>query len=184
MSGSPCIQCRVSPQTKARLRALAQERQITESALLQRMVETALLQGGGISEDEVATPVEPVPRGARLYVRLRPDDHLLLRERAVARGMAAATYASIVLRVHLRAAAPLPDRELIELKRSVGELGMIGRNLNQIARVANQGGRVNGPTAADLRTLLRALQGLRDHVKALMLANTISWETGRAEADR
>ncbi len=184
MSGSPCIQCRVSLETKARLRVLAQERQVTESALLQRLVETALLQMGGISESEAAKPVEPIPRGARLYVRLRADDHLLLRERATARGMAAATYASMVLRVHLRAVPPLPDRELIELKRSLGELGIIGRNLNEIARLANQTGKLNGPAPADLRALLRALQGLRDHVKALILANIVSWESGNAQTHR
>jgi len=174
----------VSPQTKARLRALAQEHQVTESTLLLRLVEMALFQSTGLREIEAATPIEPVARGARLYVRLRPDDHLLLRERAEGRGMAAATYASIVLRAHLRAVAPLPDRELNELKRAVGELGMIGRNLNQIARVANKTGRVSGSSSEDLRAVLRALVGLRDHVKGLMLANTESWESGNAEARR
>jgi len=52
--------------------------------------------------------------------------------------MAAATYASFLLRAHLRAVTPMPDRELAELKRSVATLGAIGRNLNQIAREANQ----------------------------------------------
>ena len=184
MSGSPCIQCRVSPQTKAGLHALAQQRKLSDSAFLQKLVELALLQHAGLSDAQLAVPFEPIARGARLYVRLRPEDHVLLRERASGRGLAAATYASMLLRAHLRAVTPLPDRELAELKRAVGELGMIGRNLNQIARVANQTGKPNGPTAADLRALLRALEGLRDHVKALMLANTNSWESGRAETDR
>jgi len=90
----------------------------------------------------------------------------------------------MLLRAHLRAVTPLPDRELAELRLAVGELGMIGRNLNQIARVANQTGQVTGPTPTDLRALLRALEGLRDHVKGLMLANAKSWESGHAEADR
>jgi hypothetical protein len=98
--------------------------------------------------------------------------------------MAAATYASFLLRAHLRAVAPIPDRELAELKRSVAELGAIGRNLNQIARVANQTGRVNSPTGQDLRALLRACEALRDHVKGLIRANDLSWESGCAEASR
>jgi hypothetical protein len=174
----------VSPQTKARLRAIAQEHQVTESTLVLRLVEMALFQSTGLRQIDAATPVEQVARGARLYVRLRPDDHLLVRERAEGRGMAAATYASFVLRAHLRAVTPLPDRELNELKRAVGELGVIGRNLNQIVRAANQTGRVRGPSSEDLRAVLRALVGLRDHVKGLMLANTESWETGNAEARR
>ena len=55
----------------------------------------------------VSGPVEPVARGARLYVRLRPEDHVLLRERASGRVMAAATYASFLLRTHLRSVAPI-----------------------------------------------------------------------------
>ena len=127
-------------------------------------------------------PVEPVTRGARLYVRLRAEDHLLLRERAAGREMAAATYASILLRAHLRNLRPLPDKELAELKRSVAELGVNGRNLNQIARVANQTGKVEGLNVSDLHDLLRALKGLHDHMKGLIRANVESWETGNAEA--
>ena len=76
----------------------------------------------------------------------------------------------------------MPDRELLELKRSVAELGAIGRNLNQIARVGNQSGRIAGPSRQELLALLRACVGLRDYVKKLIRANTASWETGHAEA--
>lgn len=107
---------------------------------------------------------------------------MLLRERATSREMAAATYASIVLRAHLRRTAPVPDRELLALKRSVAELGAIGRNLNQIARIASQSGRLAGPSTQDLQALLRACAALRDHVKELIKANIASWETGHAEA--
>src|SRR5437016_226575 len=184
MAANPCVQCRVTPQTKTRLRVLAQERQLTESALLKMLVETALLQTPGMATVAVSKPVEPVMRGARLYVRLRPEDHVLLRERATGRRMAAATYASILLRTHLRGVALLPERELAALKRSVGELGAIGRNLNQLARVANQTGRVTGPSVQDLRALLRVCTALRDHIKTLINSNTASWNTGHAEARR
>lgn len=98
-------------------------------------MELALVQNAGMTDAQFITPVERVARGARLYVRMRPEDHVLLRERAVGRGMAAATYASMVLRAHLRTLTPLPERELLELRRAVGELGMVGRNLYQIARL-------------------------------------------------
>ena len=80
--------------------------------------------------------------------------------------------------------SPLPERELGELKRSVAELGAIGRNLNQIARLANQTGRVSGPSVQELHALLRACAALKDHVKNLIIANVASWETGNAEANR
>jgi hypothetical protein len=182
MSGSPCIQCRVSAQTKARLAALARARETTESALLQRLVELALLQAPEAGDPAAVAPVEPVPRGARVPVRLRPEDHVLLRERAAARGLRTATYASMVLRAHLRAVTPLPDREYQALCDAVSELSAVGRNLNQIARVANRTGSASGPDKGDLFAILRALTGLRDHVKVLMRANEQSWESGHAQA--
>jgi hypothetical protein len=172
----------VSEETKQRFAALAHESGLSESALLKRSVNLML------SSTAVALPVAEapakVPRDLRLSVRLRPEDHVLLRERATVRGIPAATYVSMLLRAHLRTLTPLPERELLELKRAVGELGMIGRNLNQIARVANQTGNLTGPTPGDLQAVLRALEGLRDHVKGLMLANVKSWESGGAETPR
>jgi hypothetical protein len=97
--------------------------------------------------------------------------------------MAAATYAGVLIRAHLRSLPPLPRHELLELKRSVAELGAIGRNINQLARAANQSGRVVAPGRDDLRSILRVCEGLRDHVKALIKANTRSWESGHAEAN-
>src|ERR1700685_2491042 len=46
-------------------------------------------------------------------------------DRAAARGMAPATYVSVLTRAHLRSLAPLPKDELQALKRTVGELGSI-----------------------------------------------------------
>jgi hypothetical protein len=95
--------------------------------------------------------------------------------------MPSATYVSVLVRSHLRNLAPLPKEELQALKRSVAELGAIGRNLNQIARAANQGGKPVGPGREDLKAMLRVAEGLRDHVKALLRVNQISWEQGHAE---
>src|ERR1700693_6333091 len=38
MAASPCIQCRIDPQLKLRLRAVAVQRGLTESAVLKRLV--------------------------------------------------------------------------------------------------------------------------------------------------
>jgi hypothetical protein len=92
-----------------------------------------------------------------------------------------ATYVSVLVRSHLRALAPLPKEELMALKRSVAELGAIGRNLYQMVRLANQGGKPPGPGREDLRAMLRVAEGLRDHVKALLKANQISWKQGHAQ---
>jgi hypothetical protein len=89
--------------------------------------------------------------------------------------MTAATYASVLVRAHLRSLAPLPKEELMALKRSVVELGAFGRNLNQIARAVNQGERGTLPGRADIVTMLRIVEALRNHFKGLFKANELSW---------
>jgi hypothetical protein len=111
-------------------------------------------------------------------VRLRSDDLLLLRERSLARGVPVATYLSFLARSHLRKLAPLPDIELQALKHAVGEVSAIGRNLNQIARVAHTSGRLDRPSVADLHVLLRTCNALRDAMKAWINRNLESWEAG------
>ena len=74
----------------------------------------------------------------------------------------------------------MPKEELLGLKRAVAELGSIGRNLNQIARAANQGQLVTSPGPDDLKAMLRICEALRDHLKGLLVANLKSWEHGSA----
>ena len=99
-------------------------------------------------------------------------------DRAAARGMPPATYVSVFTRAHLRSLAPLPAEELLALKRTLGELGSIGRNLNQIAHAANLGQVVTGPGRNDLEAMLRVCKTLRDSLKGVLLANLKSWEQG------
>ena len=68
--------------------------------------------------------------------------------------------------------------------QAVAELGSIGRNINQIARIAHQSGRAMGPEHQELVALLKVCEGLRDHVKALIRSNVTSWETGYAAPAR
>ena len=177
MSADQFIAARVSPETKARLRELADRQHLSESGLLRRLIEL-LLPTAGVAPIMTASPGTEAPRTARLMIRLRADDQILLRERAAARGMAPATYVSVLTRPHLRSLAPLPKEELLGLKRAVAELGSIGRNLKQIARAANQGHLLTSPGRDDLKAMLRICEALRDHVKGLLVANLKSWEQG------
>jgi hypothetical protein len=110
---------------------------MSESALLRRLLERVFLTGQSPNSASI-TPVGELPATRRVSVRLRADDLLFLRERARARELPTSTYISYLIRSHLRAQAPLPHLELAALKRSVAEIGAIGRNLNQIARAVNQ----------------------------------------------
>jgi hypothetical protein len=92
--------------------------------------------------------------------------------------MPAATYVSVLVRSHLRHLAPLPKDELLALRRSISELGAVGRNLNQIAHSLGQRGVASGPRREDVATMLRICTALRDNFKATLLANLRSWQDG------
>jgi hypothetical protein len=116
-----------------------------------------------------------------VLVLLRPEDRLLLDARAEARGMRPATYLSVLTRSHLRSLPPLPKEERLALRLSISELSSIGRNINQIARAANEGGRLPGSVRDEFRAMLKVCEALRDNTTALLMANVTSWESGFAE---
>ena len=180
MNADQFIAARVSSTTKVQLRLLADHQQISESALLKRLVEMTLHSAGDLRPD-TSGQVEKCTRAARLYIRLRPDDQLLLAERAASRSMAGATYVSVLVRAHLRHLTPIPRDDLVALKRSVAELSALGRNLNQIARLSSQRSPAPGPGREHLVAMLTICEGLRDHMKAVLKANAASWEKGYAE---
>jgi hypothetical protein len=172
------IACRVTLETKARVRRLAERGGITESALLRQLLDVVLRTAG--PEEPPTLAPDKVNRDARLNVRLEPEDWRLLRERAKARGMASATYLSYLARSHLRGACPLPKAEYTLLKQSVEQLASVGRNLNQIARAMNQGGPPTGPGQAEVAAMLKVVRELKDHFRALLDANEKSWRRGHA----
>lgn len=195
MTATEILKTRVTPDIKARVTEITQGELLTEAVWLRRLVARELREGQGNGfplhqaiERHAGTalvrrgPCSKNPaRASRLYVRMRREDRLLLHERAAARGMASATYVSVLVRSHLRALIPLPKDELAALKQAVGELGAIGRNLNQITRAVNEGARVTGPGRAEFEAILKICEALRDRTKNLIKANTASWATGYAE---
>jgi Bacterial mobilisation protein (MobC) len=182
MNGGAHLSSWVSHDTKQHFAAIARHQGLSESALLKRLIDLMFRTAAGDGGAIIPTEVNRVGRDARLTVRLRADDQLLLRERASARGMAAATYVSVLVRSHLRGLTRLTQEERLALKECVAELAAIGRNLNQIARASNQGGRLAGPAREDLRAILKACEALRGHVRGVLKANAVSWQVGHGAA--
>jgi hypothetical protein len=180
------LKTRVSPDIKRLVQQAARQQLVTESVWLRRVILAEINSAVAANSQTgkgVPSSLTGASRQPRLYVRLRPEDLLLLRERATARGLRGATYLSVLARSHLRSLAPLPKGELVALNRSVAELSAIGRNLNQIARAANRGVQGGIPGKDDLHAILRVCQALRDHTKALIRANLTSWEIGHGQTD-
>jgi hypothetical protein len=181
MAADSFVQCRVSAATKELLHAAAERQQLTESALVKRMIEM-ILHAAAPPEVTTVSSISRPTRATRLYVRLSSGDWALLRERAAARSVPSATYASNLIRAQVRGVSPLLKDELQALRRSIAALGAIGNNLNQIAQVSHQSGHVSGPSREDLRAVIKVCEGLRDHVHRLMRANVMSWQSGDAPA--
>lgn len=171
----------VTPEVKLRFADLARANGLSESAYLRQVVHSLVSANEGLPEDVLA-PSEPLPKDLRIAIRLRPDDHRVLRDRASARSMPVSAHVAALVRSHLRHLTPLPSAELEALKTATAELSAIGRNLNQIAHAVSRGS-VNGPSIGDLRGLLHALTLLRDHTKGLMVRNAESWEVGFEQTD-
>jgi hypothetical protein len=178
---------------KIQVKAIADRELLSEASWLKRLVVREIRACGQIDDGrpepwaEVArrNDRDRQPRGAcgkPLFVRLRSEDRLLLDARAEARGLRPATYSSVLLRAHLRQLTPLPKEELLALKRCIGELATIGRNINQIAKAANEGGRLPATVRDEFRAMLKICEALRDNTKALLKANETSWSTGHAQA--
>lgn len=176
MANGSLIASRVTPEMKALIAELAERGQITESALVKQLLEV-MLRTSKLAQFSRAEPVARAPRDARVYVRLDREDWDRLADRAEARGMPAATYVSALVRAHLRGVTPIPERELLALKKAIAELSVIGRNLNQIAKAAHQGRDVF-PGREDLGAMLKIAESLRDHFKGLLKANERSWSGG------
>ena len=183
MRSTKLITARVPPDTKARFQALAESYGLNESRFMRSLIDRAV----EVVRESGAAAIQKTQeesRAERLYVRLYPDDRLLLAERAAARGMPAATYLAVLARSHLRNLAPLPETERKAFERGVAEISAIGRNLNQIARHLNQGGALAGPRREDLALFIKVCTAALGHLKATLKANKMSWEVGYESTDR
>ena len=196
MNCTEILKARVSPEIKLQAKAIADRHFLTEAAWLKRLVIReirAVEATGKISADsDPAVGVHGRHRRTApastaclrpVFVRFHYEDRLLLEARAAARGMRPATYVSVLTRSHLRSLAPLPKEEFLALKRSIGELASIGRNINQIVKAANQGGQLPASVREEFRAMLKICVALRDNTKTLLQANINSWKSGHVEAD-
>ena len=78
MAASPCIQCRIDPQLKSRLRAIAVKRGLTESALLKRLVVGSI---GVVPTTEAKLLAEAYVHAARRVLFLSPGNERMATSR-------------------------------------------------------------------------------------------------------
>jgi predicted DNA binding CopG/RHH family protein len=175
MNASALIAVRVTPELKASFHACAVGQSLSESALLKRLLDLA------ISSGDLSKAIRPhsssTARSNRLSVRLTSDDRQRLSERARARHIPPATYVSQLVHAHLHERPPIPEEELRALIEATNALSALGRNLNQIARVANIGIQPDGPSRQQLADVMQGCLALRDRMRAFIAANNQSWRS-------
>ena len=169
----------VTAEAKRRIKAAAEAEFLTPAAWLRRLVMRALPSQPPILERSGPDQGSAELCERRLYIRISPEDFLLLKARALARGTRPATYVGVLVRSHLRSLSPVPKDELLALRRAVSELGALTRELHRIAHMLGQHGRAAASEQPDLPAVLRLCQALRSETKALIRANVNSWEIGR-----
>jgi hypothetical protein len=162
--------------TKVRFAAAARMQEISESALLKRLVSAVLLSVPG-APDSDPEPIRTESISSRLSVRVRDMDLPRLRDRAAARQIPTSTYVTYLIEAHLSADPPLPTAEFLALRQSVLAVSAMGRNLNQIARTLNEGGHAVSPGTSDLSAYSIALRKLSAEYRNLLEANRASWRT-------
>ncbi|MDM0029550.1 hypothetical protein [Variovorax saccharolyticus] len=175
---SAVIGTRSSRDTKARFAALAARRGLTESALLALVIDEVI---GSNSDDALPTLGRSAEAGCateRVTLRLRPGDRALADLRAAGRRMRTASYLSMLVRSHVRAAPVMPPGELEELRCAAGLLAALLRQLRTIDTSGEP-----GLTTIESDLLIdigRAVESARDVVAAVVRANLQSWEAGHA----
>ena len=96
MIADACISFRVTTETKALLRRMAERDGLTDSAFVKWLLDDAIARTAP-SAAPVAPVSERVGRDTRLHVCIAADDWQRLGGRARARGMATATYAAFFI---------------------------------------------------------------------------------------
>lgn len=164
------IKARIPAHTKEAVRTAAARDGITESIWLRRAICEQLC-----AERNPHTPAQ-IPAfterpSRRLTVRLTPQDAERLNFRATARQTAVATYVAILVRIHLRDAAPIPKAELDALRETLSQTQRIVRALEVMARQPA----LSAASRQDLHAVLRACEALKGRFYELLTANQKSW---------
>lgn len=105
------------------------------------------------------------PRTNAIRIRITPEERAAIEAAGDRVGLGVSSFARMVVvqAVGLKPAEPprrRPDVHAQALARWIAELGRIGNNLNQCARVLNMGNMVEAAELADIRVELRNLRDL------------------------
>lgn len=192
-------EARTARMASRRREGRAQPKKVTESDLIREAIAAYLGQQPPLPPDavppvitsasqlrpDVQAPVASTEEEAALQlVRLELPAFLVvaMKKRARELLMGYSEWLSALLQFHLAGVPVLATPELFGLREANRELRAIGRNLNQLAKHANEAAIAGGARAAPDLPLLEQLVGqvdqLRAQIRSTVRASQGVWESG------
>jgi hypothetical protein len=179
------LNLRVTPEKKAALMALAERQRLDVTKLVLPQIDRLLEEG----KADLPKPIEMEPKGPDDEITLTgkisfwplPGDEKHVKQYAAVRDITPSTVIRLILRSWISKNPPLPRNELAQLAITSNQLAALGRNLNQLVKLAHAG---EGPLPEDLMALLQDTLKLTRQTSldmdAVVKTNLTSWESDHA----
>ena len=107
---------------------------------------------------------ESLTKNKDVHLRMSETEYEILLERSTASNMTVSNFIrnaldrqNVIIKYEITADVP-------DIKKLIGELGKIGRNLNQIARYFNQGGIISSEMRKEIKKSLRDIYEMKYEV--------------------
>jgi hypothetical protein len=180
------LNIRIHPAKKAALIALAEKQRtdVTKLVLPQidRLLETDV---NDLPPPPVIAPDDELDIGESIDTRISfwplPGDKSHISQYAAARMMKLGTVMKLILRGWITKNVPMPREELAALAVTSNQLAAIGRNLNQLVKLAHAG---HWPDSNELVDMLGETRHLTNQasaeIDAVVKSNLMSWENDHA----
>ena len=176
----PILRARVDEDLKSLFLQKAEERNLSESELLRKVVLDFFAQEKNKDDvEDVLKVVEPDAENAeneKMTIRLPRFLVDAAKERAKAKGIATSRWIAALVQSSLMQKPVMVDQALNELRANIRELNAIGRNINQMARALNESKSNTDKVKLDNLDLLRNyLDRNIASVRGLVRASQQAW---------
>ncbi len=176
----PTLRARVDEDLKSLFLQKAEERNLSESELLRKVVLDFFAQEKNKDEvEDVLKAVEPDAENAeneKMTIRLPRFLVDAAKERAKAKGIATSRWIAALVQSSLMQNPVMVDQELTVLRSNIRELNAIGRNINQMARALNESKNNTDKVKLDTLDLLRTyLDRNIAFIRGLVRASQQAW---------
>lgn len=175
---NPILSVRLGQDLKKRWRNYCQSISKEPSTAIKEAIEQQLAKVGHVSPGKVYEQVNEArseEKKKRFEILLTPTERDALIERAAHDGSSPRRWVVAAVRARLTKEPQFGMREIDALGESNYQLLAIGRNLNQIAKRLNEGGK-GGPTIDVIEALRSTIWAHTDQVNRAMRASLERWD--------